>query len=306
MKIKSVRKGLLWAAFFVLYVHLAFVALTLPVICAYRYVNPPTTGIRVYRAIFYRWPAEKSVFLPIKKIPARARNMILKVEDGSFYTHHGVLPAAMKNAWKVNKGLGKPVYGGSTITMQTARTLLLVPEKSYLRKYLEVIIALEMEAVLGKDRIFELYLNNAEWGKGVYGIEAAARHHYGVGIRELSTDQTARLVTLLSSPIKYTPATLRKNGILRARYNYLLQRFSGGSSGQSAPSTVNAAGADANPASAAAATGAAPTAPEETASTVEPVGSIEPGALDGSVPSSATEAAPTASTEAASPAATAP
>ncbi|OQA64068.1 MAG: Penicillin-binding protein 1F [Spirochaetes bacterium ADurb.Bin269] len=151
--------------------------------------------------------------------------MIIRVEDGTFYQHHGVLPAAIKHAWKLNKNLGKPVYGGSTITMQTARTLFLVPEKSYLRKYLEVIIAFEMEWILGKDRIFELYLNNAEWGKGVYGIEAASYYHYKKSVSKLSTEQAIRLVTLLSSPIKYGPYNLNKNAILAQRYAYLRKRF---------------------------------------------------------------------------------
>ena len=225
MRIKSIRKALPWGAFFVLYLHLAFMQLTIPVIFAYRFVNPPVTGIMAYRAVFYRWPREKLRFLPIKKVPLQTRRMILKVEDGTFYTHHGILPAALKNAWRLNRSLGMPLYGGSTITMQTARTLFLYPEKSYLRKYLEMILAVEMERILGKDRIFELYLNYAEWGKGVYGIEAAARHHYGRSVTRLSTDQAIRLVTLLSSPIKYRPYTIQKNGILRERYRYLSARF---------------------------------------------------------------------------------
>lgn len=225
MRIKSLRKGFRIAALGILYLHLAFIQLTLPVVFAYKYVNPAVTSVMAYRSFLYHWKNEKIRYLPAKKIPSRTRKMILKVEDGTFYQHHGILLAAMKNAWKVNKELGRPVYGGSTITMQTARTLFLVPEKSYLRKYLEVIIALEMEAILGKDRIFELYLNYAEWGKGIYGIEAASRYHYGKSVAKLSTDQAIRLVTLLSSPIKYQPYTINKNAILRNRYQYLSSRF---------------------------------------------------------------------------------
>lgn len=223
---KSLRTGLAFAALGILYLHLVFVQLTVPLVFLYRYVNPPVTSIMAYRTVLYHWATEKLRFVPLKKIPYQTRRMVLKVEDGSFYYHHGVLLDAMENAWKLNKSLGKPVYGGSTITMQTARTLFLVPEKSYVRKYLEIIVAFEMEAILGKDRIFELYLNYAEWGKGVYGIDAAARHHYGTRVANLSTDEAARLVTLLSSPIKYKPYTINKNGILRSRYIYLTSRFS--------------------------------------------------------------------------------
>ncbi len=225
MQFKSFRKAVVLAPLFVLYMHLAFIQLTIPVIFLYRYVNPPVTGIMAYRSVFYRWPLEKRRYVPIKSIPYKTRSMIIKVEDGSFYEHHGVILAALKNAWTINQGLGKPVYGGSTITMQTARTLFLVPEKSYVRKYLEMILALEMEQILGKDRIFELYLNNAEWGKGVFGIQAASLYHYGRSISKLSVDEAVRLVTLLSSPIKYKPYTVHKNGILKARYAYLVKRF---------------------------------------------------------------------------------
>ncbi len=205
--------------------HLMLVGITVPLLFLYRYVNPPVTSIMVYRLVQYRWALKPVRTIPLKKIPLRTRTMIIRIEDGDFYSHHGILPAALKNAWRINKELGKPVYGGSTITMQTARTLFLVPEKSYFRKYLEMIIALEMEAILGKDRIFELYLNYAEWGKGVFGIEAASRHHYKRGVSELSRDQSIRLVTLLSSPILFTPYTLHKSGILKSRYNYLSERY---------------------------------------------------------------------------------
>lgn len=225
MKISSLRTALKYVFPLIVHVHVVFIVYTIPLILCYRFVNPPITGIMLYRAVGYRWPLEKIRYLPIKQIPSKTRNMIIKVEDGSFYTHHGVIFAALKNAWEINKGLGQPVYGGSTITMQTARTLFLVPEKSYIRKYLEMILALEMEMLLSKDRIFELYLNYAEWGKGIFGIQAASIYHYRRGVSKLSIDEAVRLVTLLSSPIKYHPYTIQKNGILKARYNYLAQRF---------------------------------------------------------------------------------
>ena len=151
--------------------------------------------------------------------------MAVRVEDGDFFEHHGILLPALKNAFMLNTKFGAPIYGGSTITMQTARTIFLVPEKSYVRKYLEIIIALEMEAILGKDRILELYFNYAEWGKGIFGIEAASRHHFKKGSTALERDEAIRLITLLSSPIRYGPWNFQKNGILRGRYEYLIQRY---------------------------------------------------------------------------------
>ena len=225
MRIKPSLKWLVIAPFFVLYAHLFFIQLTIPVIFLYRYVNPPVTSVMVYRAVLYHWKIRPVRYLPMKRIPRSTRNMIIRVEDYTFYEHHGVIPAALKNAWQINKRIGRPTYGGSTITMQTARTLFLVPEKNYLRKYAEMILALEMENILGKNRIFELYLNYAEWGKGVFGIEAASFYHYKQSVRNLSQDEAVRLVTLLSSPIKYKPYTIEKSGILRSRYEYLSNRF---------------------------------------------------------------------------------
>ena len=225
MRVSSFIRRALCVPFFFIFINLFFIQATIPVIFAYRFVNPPVTSVMAYRAVLFHWRVRPVRYLYMKAIPWRTRNMIIKVEDGSFYTHHGVVPAALKNAWEINKRVGRPLYGGSTITMQTARTLFLVPEKSYLRKYLEMILAVEMEHILGKDRIFELYLNYAEWGKGVFGIEAASRYHYKAGVRNLSTDEAVRLVTLLSSPIKYSPNTFQRSGILRSRYEYLSARF---------------------------------------------------------------------------------
>lgn len=210
---------------FILWAHLVFFTLTMPLVLFCKWFDPPFTGIMLYRSVVWRWDHEPLRFVPLEKIPLRFRNMAVRVEDGSFMTHRGILLPALKNAWLLNKDLGKPVYGGSTITMQTARTLFLNPEKSYARKYLEMILALEMEWVMGKERILELYLNYAEWGKGVYGMQGAAWHYWKLPLSKLSTDRAVRLVTLLSSPIKYTPDTIQKNAILRSRYAYLVKRF---------------------------------------------------------------------------------
>lgn len=208
-----------------LYFHILYIGVTSICIFAYRYVNPPVTLLMAYRAVGYGWKIEKPLPLPLKKVPLYIKNMLISVEDGKFYTHFGIDFEAFKRAREINAKVGKPLYGGSTLTMQVARTLFLVPEKSYIRKYLEVMAALELEVLLPKDRILELYFGYAEWGKGIFGIEAASRHWFGTGISSISRDQAARLIALLSSPIKYTPETLNKSGILRERYAYLARRF---------------------------------------------------------------------------------
>lgn len=209
----------------ILIIHIAYVALTSLCILAYKFTDPVYTLLMPYRAIGYGWKIQKPVPIPLNRVPAYARSMLVAVEDGKFYSHFGIDFEAFKRAREINERLGKPLYGGSTLTMQVARTLFLVPEKSYLRKYLEVIAALELELILSKERILELYFGYAEWGKGIFGIEAASRHWYGKGAASLTRDQAARLIALLSSPIKYTPSTLDKSGILRERYAYLYRRF---------------------------------------------------------------------------------
>ncbi|MCE1207513.1 MAG: transglycosylase domain-containing protein [Spirochaetia bacterium] len=221
-------------------IHLGYILLTSSLILVYKFVNPPFTILMPYRALGYGWKLEKPKPLPLRKIPLYVRSMLISVEDGKFYSHHGLDFEAFKRAKEINDKLGKPLYGGSTLTMQVARTLFLVPEKSYVRKYFEIITALELEFILSKDRILELYFGYAEWGKGIFGIEAAARHWYGKGLASLTKDQAARLIALLSSPIKYSPETLYKSGILRERYAYLVRRYI---ENQSAPPDLAVTGA---------------------------------------------------------------
>jgi monofunctional glycosyltransferase len=258
-------------------IQFCYLLATAILISAYRYVDPPATVLMAYRKFFFGWELRPPKPLPLKQIPRYVRSMLVSVEDGKFYEHHGLDFEAFQRAREINKRLGKPLYGGSTLTMQVARTLFLVPEKSYIRKYLEILTALELEALLPKTRILELYFGYAEWGKGIFGIEAAARKWYGLGVASLSRDEAARLIALLSSPIKYKPDTLYKNGILRERYSYLSARFDSSSSQAEA-----SASAEGTP---------APAAPQSTAEAPPP--SVEPG-VEADAP---TEAAPPAPSE---------
>lgn len=209
----------------ILFIHLGYMGLTSALILAYKFVDPTFIILMPYRSIGYGWKLQKPIPVKLKQVPSYVRNMLVSVEDGKFYTHHGIDMEAFKRAREINERVGKPLYGGSTLTMQVARTLFLVPEKSYVRKYFEVITALELELILSKDRILELYFGYAEWGKGIFGIEAASRHYFGKGVAALGRDQAARIIALLSSPIKYTPDTLNKSAILRERYAYLTRRY---------------------------------------------------------------------------------
>lgn len=209
----------------VVYAHVWYILVVALLLGIYRHVDPPVTVLMTYRSVVDGWKIAPHKSVPLSKIPSLARRMVVSVEDGKFYQHGGIDFEAIRYAMQVNKQVGRPLYGGSTLTMQTARTLFLVPYKSYLRKYLEMIATLEMELILPKNRILEIYLSWAEWGKGVFGLEGAAHKFYGKSASRLDREQTARLVALLSSPIRYTPTTLQKNGILRSRYQYLMHKY---------------------------------------------------------------------------------
>jgi monofunctional biosynthetic peptidoglycan transglycosylase len=222
-------------------IHLGWIFATSLLILAYRYSDPSVTVLMAYRKWADGWKLEKPRSVALSRVPGYLRSMLVAIEDDKFYEHHGIDPAAFKRAYEINARLKKPLYGGSTLTMQVARTLFLVPVKSYIRKYFEVIAALELELLLPKNRILELYFGYAEWGKGLFGIEAASRRYYGRGISKLGREEGARLIALLSSPIRFGPTTLQKSLILRERYAYLVHRYV--SPGPSSPGTVLPSGA---------------------------------------------------------------
>ncbi len=126
-------------------------------------------------------------------------------EDDTFYRHHGIDWDQVVEAMRRNWHEKRYAYGGSTITQQLARTLYLSPNKSLLRKAKEALIALWMERVLSKHRILELYLNTAEWGKGIYGAEAAAQFYFRKSSADLTPDEAISLVSILPSPRKWNP-----------------------------------------------------------------------------------------------------
>ena len=133
-------------------------------------------------------------------ISDQIKKAVLAAEDAKFMVHDGFDFEAMEAALKKNMKYKKVRSGGSTLTQQLAKNIFLSPKKSIYRKIDEAFIAIMMETVLSKQRILELYLNNVEWGRGVYGIEAASRHYYGVTNTSLDAYQAARLASMLTNP----------------------------------------------------------------------------------------------------------
>ncbi len=142
---------------------------------------------------------------PLGKISRYLRAAVVYAEDYHFYTHDGVDWDAIESAVEKDLDAGARRIGGSTITQQLAKNLYLSPNKSVTRKLREILIAFRLEEHLTKQRILELYLNVVEWGDGVFGAEAAARHWFGHSAQTLDPAEAARLAIALPNPIDRAP-----------------------------------------------------------------------------------------------------
>lgn len=162
-------------------------------------------------------------WVPIDQMGTAIVHSVMMSEDGQFCAHRGVDWPAL-NAVIEDAMSGERTRGASTITMQTAKNLYLWHGRSMIRKGIEVPLSLYLDAVLPKRRIMEIYLNIAEWGPNIYGVEAAAQHHFGRSARELSSRQAALLAVTLPNPLNRDPANpgqglSRLAGTIEARAN---------------------------------------------------------------------------------------
>lgn len=147
--------------------------------------------------------ALKHEWVDYARISTHLKRAVVAAEDAKFLDHEGFDWEGIQRALEKNQKLGKQVAGGSTISQQLAKNLFLSGERSVVRKGQEAIITLMLETVMSKQRILEIYLNVAEWGEGVFGAEAAARHHFGSSAARLSAEQSARLAAMLPRPRFY-------------------------------------------------------------------------------------------------------
>lgn len=143
---------------------------------------------------------------PYDSISDDLKHAVVTAEDDMFWRHGGIDWEATRAAFSKDWEAKRMKYGASTITQQLARNLYLSPSKNPLRKIKEMLIARRLEKTLGKRRILELYLNVVEWGKGVYGAEAAAQAYFGKHASELSPDEAVALAVVLPNPRRWNPA----------------------------------------------------------------------------------------------------
>jgi monofunctional biosynthetic peptidoglycan transglycosylase len=164
----------------------------------------------------------KQQWVPYAKISSHLKRAILVSEDDKFVDHEGFDWEGIQKALEKNQKKGKVVAGGSTISQQLAKNLFLSGERSMFRKGEEAIITVMLEWMMDKERILEIYLNVIEWGDGVFGAEAAARHYFGISAAQLSAEQAAKMAAMVPRPRFYdrnrnAPWLLKKTQIILER-----------------------------------------------------------------------------------------
>jgi len=183
-----------------------------------------------------RWRQE---WVAYEVLPDHLKRAVIASEDGGFSNHEGVDWEALEKAWQRNAkaeeqavrrasqarpGARPPkIVGGSTITQQLAKNLLLSGERTLLRKGQEIVLAFALEKMLSKQRILEIYLNSVEWGEGVFGAEAAAQHYYRKSAAKLTAYEAARLAVMLPRPRYFEK--LPNSGYLASRAQTIAARM---------------------------------------------------------------------------------
>jgi monofunctional glycosyltransferase len=179
---------------------------------ALRFINPVTTGVQMQRraeAMFSRGSYHKRYkFVPLDRISPNLQHAVISAEDGRFYQHHGIDWEQVEKVAEESAETGEIRRGASTITQQLVKNLFFTTHRNPLRKVFEYTLAPMADAILGKRRELELYLNVIEWGPGVFGAEAAAEYHYRTTAAQLNRDQAARLAACLPAPRRRRPARM--------------------------------------------------------------------------------------------------
>ena len=205
----SGRSG--WAARLVSRILLALVAAVLAgylfcclALVALRWMRPWTTSVQMERrvqALIHHTPYRKRYEpVPLASISPNLQHAVIAAEDGRFYQHHGIDWQAVDEVVEKDLEQGRVGRGGSTITQQLVKNLFATTSRSWLRKIFEFSLAPVAEAILGKQRILDLYLNVIEWGPGIYGAQAAAGNYYHTSAARLTREQSAHLAAIIPNP----------------------------------------------------------------------------------------------------------
>jgi monofunctional glycosyltransferase len=191
------------------------------ILVAARWIDPPTTAVHMERRLeswIHHTPYyEEYQFVPLSQISLDLQHAVIAAEDARFYQHHGFDWHAIEIDAEDDMEGGR-IRGGSTLTQQLVKNLFWGTGRSILRKGAEFTLVPVAELVLGKQRILELYLNEVEWGRGVYGAEAACRYYYRTSAQNIGREQSARLAAILPLPLKRRPDRMnRYSGLILER-----------------------------------------------------------------------------------------
>ena len=204
---KTIRKLIIFITAMLISIGLCFI---FPNIANLKKENPEKTAFMKYREKEWRNQGRKikikQAWKPLSGISPYLIKAVLIAEDDKFYQHEGFDFEAIQKAIEKDIKQKKFKFGGSTISQQLAKNLYLSPSKNPARKLLEAFLTWRIERTLSKKRILELYLNVAEWGEGIFGIEAASLHYYGKPASALNPEEAARLASVLPNPRRYNPA----------------------------------------------------------------------------------------------------
>jgi monofunctional biosynthetic peptidoglycan transglycosylase len=198
------------------------VGVVLPVVAigVARWLPPPVTPFMLARAVFGGATMEHH-WIGLRVMSPALVRAVIAAEDARFLEHHGFDWTEVESALRDTQR-GRQLRGASTISMQCARTVFLWPGRSVLRKSAEAYLTVLLELLWTKTRILEVYLNLVEWGDGIYGCEAAARHAFGVSCATLDAEQAARLAAVLPWPRHWSashpgPSVRRRAGVILRR-----------------------------------------------------------------------------------------
>jgi monofunctional biosynthetic peptidoglycan transglycosylase len=227
--VKRIWRWAKWALAGALLLALALQGWYLGWVLWWNFANPSHTSFMEIRLEELRERNRKAElrhqWMPYERIAKSLKRAVIAAEDAKFLDHEGFDWEGIQKALEKNQRRGRIVAGGSTITQQLAKNLFLSASKTPWRKAQEAAITLMLEAVMDKRRILEIYLNVVEWGEGVFGAEAAARHYYGVSAAQLDAYQAARLAVLLPAPRRL--GRLGASPYLAHRSEVILARMGG-------------------------------------------------------------------------------
>jgi len=201
-----------------------FYLIAMPDVSGLKKRNPRKTAFMEYREKEKKSKAQHyeimQIWVDLSKISPYLIKAVVIAEDDKFWTHEGFDYEGIQKAIEKNVQKRKFKFGGSTLSQQLARNLYLSPVKSLWRKTLEALLTWKMERTLSKRRILELYLNLAEWGRGIFGAEAASQHYFGKASSDLTPLEAARLAAVLPNPRKYDPTGSQSYVLNRSRVIY--------------------------------------------------------------------------------------